>query len=220
MFLTLWVAANVYAVWYCIQTSIPIIFGSVYDWNDLYIGLSYLAGGFGVIAGGFIAGRLMDWNYKAVALKAGLSVDRVAGDDMRTFPIERARSRGAIILFSLFLPLLVGLGWSIHATAHPSIPLILQFIIGCISTIIHQCFNALLVDVFPEKPSTAAAAGNITRCGLAAAAVACVEPLISSIGFGWFFTLIGLLSGVTGIGAVVLLRKYGHEWRAHRLEGV
>ena len=215
-FLTLWVAANVYAVWYCIQTSIPLVFGPIYGWDGLSTGLSYLPGGFGVIAGGFVSGRLMDRNYKVVARKSGLVVDRVAGDDVADFPVELARSRGSVIHFAILLCTLVGYGWSIGKAAHPSIALILQFIIGAECTLIHQTFNALLVDVFPDKPSTAAAAGNITRCGLSAAAVACIQPLVKALGYGWFFTLVGLTSATTGVMAIVTLGTRGHGWRNRR----
>lgn len=216
-FLTLWVSATVYSVWYAIQASIPMIFGSTYHWNELWVGLSYLAGGSGVILGGFAAGKLMDRNYQYTAKRAGITIDRVAGDNMDSFPIERARSKGSIMLFAFYICALVGYGWCVSYTAHPSIPLILQFIIGAEGTIIHQSFNALLVDIFPQSPSIAAAAGNITRCSMAAAVVACVSPLIHVMGYGWFFTLLGFLSGFTGISAVKCLCSFGRKWRQTRL---
>ncbi|KAG7127131.1 Itaconate transport protein like [Verticillium longisporum] len=211
--LILWMAASVYTVWYCIQTSIPIIFGSLYGWNQLYVGLSYLAGGSGVIIGGFIGGRMMDANYKHVARQAGLQTDRVVGDDVYQFPLERARSRGSISLFVFSVAALVGLGWSVKYRVHPAVPLVFQFLIGAQGTITHQAFNALLVDIFPDKPSTAAAAGNITRCGMSAAAVACVNPLVKSLGYGWFFTMIGIISGSTGVAAILVLCRRGERWR-------
>ncbi|KAF3360592.1 hypothetical protein VDGD_20013 [Verticillium dahliae] len=211
--LILWMAASVYTVWYCIQTSIPIIFGSLYGWNQLYVGLSYLAGGSGVIIGGFIGGRMMDANYKHVARRAGLQTDRVVGDDVYQFPLERARSRGSISLFVFSVAALVGLGWSVEYRVHPAVPLVFQFLIGAQGTITHQAFNALLVDIFPDKPSTAAAAGNITRCGMSAAAVACVNPLVKSLGYGWFFTMIGIISGSTGVAAILVLCRRGERWR-------
>lgn len=37
--LILWMAASHNAVWHCIQTSIPLTFGSTYGYNDLFVGL-------------------------------------------------------------------------------------------------------------------------------------------------------------------------------------
>ncbi|KAH9887158.1 MFS general substrate transporter [Xylariomycetidae sp. FL2044] len=216
-FLTLWTAAVVYTVWYCVQTSILLIYGPIYHFSELEVGLSYLAGGFGVIAGGFVAGRLMDWNYRVVAAQHGLPVDKRRGDDMTRFPIEQARSRGSPLIFAFYLCEVVGLGWSVQHRAHCSVSLVLQFLIGAKGTIIHQSFNTLLVDVFPENPGTAAAAGNITRCGLSAAVVACIEPLVAAMGYGNFFTLVGLLSSLTGLASTWLLRRKGCGWREQRL---
>jgi predicted MFS family arabinose efflux permease len=218
-FLALWTAAVVYAVWYCIQTILPVTYGPIYQFNELEVGLSYLAGGTGVIAGGIIAGKLMDWNYRVIAGKHGLSINQSSGDDIRHFPIEEARSRGCYAIFALYLLEVVGLGWVIQYKVHCSVPLILQFLIGAHGTIIHQTFNALLVDIFPENASTAAAAGNITRCGLAAALVAAMQPLVSVIGHGFFFTLVGLLGSLSGILAIILLRLKGREWRRERNKG-
>ncbi|KAK8090908.1 hypothetical protein PG994_000413 [Apiospora phragmitis] len=100
--LVLFLAASPYSLWYLIQTSIPIIYGAAgYDFREIYVGLTYLAGGFGVIAGGFINGRLMDWNYRVVARQAELPVDKHSGDNMSKFPIERARSRGSMLILGV-----------------------------------------------------------------------------------------------------------------------
>jgi len=43
------------------------------------------------IVGSVIVGKLLNWNYARVAKSIGMSVDRKRGDDLRKFPIERAR---------------------------------------------------------------------------------------------------------------------------------
>jgi MFS family permease len=48
--LALWLSAFYYALWYCIQTSIPSTFkASPYSFNELQVGLAYLPGSVGVI---------------------------------------------------------------------------------------------------------------------------------------------------------------------------
>ena len=91
--LVLWMAGSPYAVWYAVQASIPTIYKDVYHFDELQIGLSYLTGGFGTVSGGYLNGKLMDWNYKAAARSIGHTIDKVSGDDMNDFPIERARAR-------------------------------------------------------------------------------------------------------------------------------
>lgn len=215
-FLILWMAAAPYAVWYCIQTSITIIYGEEYGYNDLVVGLCYLPGGAGVIVGGFVAGKLMDWNYTYTAKKAGLPVDRAAGDNILQFPIEMARSRGSFTTMVFSICALTGYGWAIRYHVHASVPLILQFFIGAKCTIVLQMFSALLVDMFPKTPGTAAASNNITRCAISAAAVAILQPSVDAIGRAWFFTLIGLIEGISGLVAVYIIQQWGQSWRQYR----
>ncbi|KAH9889618.1 major facilitator superfamily transporter [Xylariomycetidae sp. FL2044] len=214
-FLTLWLAASPYALWCCVQTSITPIYEQ-YGYNALEIGLCFLAGGAGIIAGGFVAGKLMDHNYQHVARGSGLRVDRVRGDDMARFPIEHARSRHSTRILLVSACAVAGYGWAVQMQAHAAAPLVLQFYMGCKCTTLHQTYSALIVDVFPDRPGTAAAANNITHCTLSAAAVAILNPLVGAIGYGWFFTLLALLDGISCIAAVWALRVWGMEWRNKR----
>ena len=215
-FLILWMAASPYAVWYCIQTSMPLIYGDKYGYNDLVVGLCYLPGGAGVILGGLLAGRMMDWNYKQTAEKNGWPVDRSRIEDISRFPIEKARSRGSIAMLVFSICVLTGYGWAVHNDVHVSVPLILQFLIGLKCTITLQTFSALLVDIFPSKAGTAGASNNLMRSVTSAVAVAILQPLVDAIGRGWFFTLIGLGDGLFGIVAVQFLKRWGQNWRRKR----
>ncbi|KAJ5901831.1 hypothetical protein N7495_002359 [Penicillium taxi] len=215
IFLILWIAASPYAVWYCIQTSIPIIFGNSYGFNDLFVGLCFLPGGVGVILAGLVTGRLMDWNYKHTAREIGHEAESDVLDRSQ-FPFEKARSRGSFSILAVSIALLIGYGWAVQLHVHPSIPLILQVLIGGKCTVLLQLFSALLVDIFPQRPGAAAAANNITRCALSAAAVAALQPLVEVIGYSWLFTLIALVDGGTSLLAVWTLRKWGSVWRQSR----
>lgn len=62
--LVLWLSSSPYAVWYCVQISIPLIY---YGFNELQIGLTYLAGATGVILGSYLNGKMMDRKYKFIA---------------------------------------------------------------------------------------------------------------------------------------------------------
>ncbi|CAG8961481.1 hypothetical protein HYFRA_00013933 [Hymenoscyphus fraxineus] len=71
-FTVLYLAASPYASWYSISSSIPLIYGTEYGFNGLLVGCCYLAGGGGILAGGLIAGKLMDWNYNFQSKWLGL----------------------------------------------------------------------------------------------------------------------------------------------------
>ena len=215
--LILWMAGSPYAVWYAVQASIPPIYKDTYDFNELQIGLSYLTGGFGTVSGGYLNGKLMDWNYKATARSIGHTIDKVSGDNLNHFPIERARARGSYYLLVVYTAALAGYGWSVQAHAHEAVPLILQYVLAALCTSFQQTFNALLVDIFPASPSTAAASGNITRCALSAIVVSVLQPLVDVMGRGWFFSVLAVLSGGGGLVADWLVKNKGMGWRRKRI---
>ena len=218
--LILWMAASPYAVWYCVQASIPSIYQDIYGFDELKIGLSFLTGGFGTVLGGFLNGKLMDYSYKVTARQIGHTIDRVSGDNLDNFPIERARARGSWILLLIYIGALAGYGWSVYARAHESVPLILQFMLAALCTAFQQTYNALLVDVFPESPSTAAASSNITRCLLSALGLATLQPLVNTMGRHWFFTMLAILSGGGGLLANWMMSAYGLKWRLQRISRI
>ncbi|POS75161.1 hypothetical protein DHEL01_v206447 [Diaporthe helianthi] len=225
-FIGLWLAASPYAVWYLIQASIPVIYGKDpggYGFKDVYVGLCYLTGGSGVIAGGFICGKMMDRNYKHVAKRAGFSTNKSDNHNIHDFPIEEARSRFSLLILAFSACVLVGFAWAVQLKVHPAVPLLLQFYLGAKCTVLHQIYSALVVDIFPEKPSTIArtntttsASNNIIRCGLSAAVVAALNPLVNTMGRGWFFTMVAFLDGGVCMVFVVILRRWGKRWRNQR----
>ena len=215
-FLVLWMHGSFYTVDYSLVAAVPDIYKSIYHFNELQIGLGYLPRGAGIVIGGYCVGKVMDHNYRVTAKKIGWTVNKVSGDDLINFPIERARSRGSSWLLIISTATLVGYGWAVSKHAHVSVALILQFVQGFWSTWFYTTYNTLLVDVFPESPSTAAAAASITRCAMAAAGVAVLQPLLDAAGRGWYFTLLGLWSGGFGAVAIWLIRRKGMQWRTGR----
>ena len=217
-FFALWIQGSFYLVDYTVVAAMPDIFKDIYHFNELQTGLTYVPRGVGIIAGGFCIGKIMDYNYKTVARKIDWNIDEVAGDDLQHFPIERARTRGSYFLLIISTAVLVGYGWAVTKQAHLAIVLILQFIQGSMGCCFYNTYNALLVDVFPESPSTAAAAASIVRCAMAAAGVAVLQPLLAALDRGWYFTILGIWSGGCGALAVLIIERKGMSWRTGRIE--
>ncbi|KAL2041705.1 hypothetical protein N7G274_005489 [Stereocaulon virgatum] len=214
--LVLSVSAIYYTVYYCVQASLPGIFVDVYGYNELQIGLCYLAMGIGVVMGGYANGKLLDKCYRATAKRNGLSIDSVRGDDMHHFPIEQARAMLAYPFMAICAITVIGYGWVLETRLNVSVPLILQWCIGFISTCLVQTFNTLLVDIHSANSSTAAASGNITRCALSAGGVAAMQPLLHILSRGWYFTLVGCLSAIGGAINVYMIKSWGQRWRRER----
>ena len=97
------------------------------------------------------------------------------------------------------------------AHAYESVPLFLQFVLAALCTCFQQTFNALLADIIPVSPSTAAASSDITRCTLSAVAVVVLRPLVDLMGLGWFFTLLACLSGGGGLATNWAINTHGMQ---------
>jgi MFS family permease len=213
----LWMIASSYGIYYTFQVVIPVIYADIYHYNQLQIGLVFLPGLAGMTIGGMIAGKLIDANYVKEARRQNIDVSRKEKIVLIDFPIERARYRMIIPFICVETALVAGYGWVVQRAVHPAIPIIMQFFICALSTLLSHTASALLVDVFPDVPSTAYASGQLARCGFSAASAAIVEPLLHAVGRGWYFTIFSLVTGLSCLGCVIVSRWKGMGWRRMRL---
>ncbi|KAK7947784.1 uncharacterized protein PG986_008670 [Apiospora aurea] len=132
--------------------------------------------------------------YRRTAREAGLPAD---GHGVDGFPVEKARIREMWIVHAVTHLSIAGLGWAVQYRAHPAVILVLQGVAGFVKSLLFSSFNTLLIDVHPDRPSTAAAAASLTRSGLSGIGLAILQPLADSLGWAWFFTLLALVVGVT-----------------------
>ncbi|KAK3955685.1 major facilitator superfamily domain-containing protein [Pseudoneurospora amorphoporcata] len=217
--LTLWVHGSFYTVDYSMVAAIPDIFKDIYGFNELHIGLAYLPRAVGIITGSYFTGRIMDYNYKTTALQNGQTINKATGEHLLHFPLEKARTKSSFWMLIISTCTVVGYGWAVSRSLHPALPLVMQFFQGFWGTFFYTTYSTLLVDSFPHSPSTAAATTSITRCAMAAAGVAILQPLLDATGRGWYFTIIGIWSGSFGAAAIAMLRWRGMKWRRARSPG-
>ena len=59
-------------------------------------------------------GRILNRDYRIVAKSHSLPVDLIRGDNLLTFPVEKARLRSAFIPIGVAAATFVGYGWSLH----------------------------------------------------------------------------------------------------------
>lgn len=190
-------------------------FKNIYGYNNLQIGLCYLPYGAGCFGAAIGQGYLLDWNYRRVARRLGVTIDRKRGDDLSQFPIEAVRIVPMCYFVAVGLIAMILYGWVLELKPSVAAPLCLHFIIGLCITGSFGILNTLIVDVSPEAPATAVAANNLVRCELGAAATAVIELMISAMGTGWSFTFLALLPTVCCpiLWAEV---RYGIQWREEK----
>lgn len=84
-------AGLLYVIYTCINASLSVLLIDVYGLNQWQAGLTYLPFGLGGVASTFFSGRVIDKAYRNFRSRKGLTTDRIAGDDLDDFPIEKAR---------------------------------------------------------------------------------------------------------------------------------
>lgn len=217
-FCTIWLHLSLYLVDYSYDAVLPELYQeNGYELFALHLSPAYLPRLVGIILGSYLTGKLMDHNYNDTlqTLHSAPTTRTVRSSfDLRDFPIEVARCRYVDYVLLVSTATTIAYGWAL--TSHPGVALILQFMQGMSGTHIYITTAALLADVFPEKPTSAAAVTSVARCITAAIGLTVLQPLLNTVGRPEYFKALGLWSGISGVLAVWLLRKRGMEWRRER----
>jgi hypothetical protein len=90
---------------------------------------------------------------------------------------------------------LVEYGLSVIAQTSAAVPLVLQFVFARLCTCFQQTFNALIVDIYPESPSTAAAYKQYYAMCIIGSTYNYLATSRGSYGIGWLFIFLTVLSG-------------------------
>lgn len=121
--ITLIFTGVMFAVNYTVSSTISSSFASAYPWlSETVLGLVYLPTGGGMIIGGTLTGKLLDWDYARIKKKTGHD------EHSPEFPKEYARLRTMPIYLIFFIVALVGWGWCIETRVNMAVPMVLQAI--------------------------------------------------------------------------------------------
>lgn len=96
-----------------------------------------------------------------------------------------------------------------------AVALVLQGLIGVDATPLLGVIYTLLVDLYPAQAVATQGAADLVRCWLGAISAAVIDYMLSSMGWGWSFTFIGLMT-VVAVPLVVLVYVRGPGWRKER----
>ncbi|WPG99433.1 Hypothetical protein R9X50_00224700 [Acrodontium crateriforme] len=213
--LLLFYNSMIYCAFYDVITSFPNLLEQIYGYNALQIGLCFLPFGIGSLFAPVGVGKLMDWNFRRTAQKAGLVIVKGKTNDLKDFPLERCRIEIALPLIIIGDIALLCYGWIMHMETNLAAPLVLQFIMGFTLTGGFNALSVMLIDLYPLAPATATAANNLVRCLMGAGATAVIDYMIDAMGRGWCFTFI---AAVVAFMSPVLwvLQRWGPKWREAR----
>ncbi|GIJ90376.1 hypothetical protein Asppvi_009330 [Aspergillus pseudoviridinutans] len=198
-----------------ISTSLTSLFKTIYDFNDVKIGLCFLPLGAGGVTASYTQGILTDWNYRRHAKRLGRIDPTGRWQDIHDFPIERARVEILPPLACLQCVGFIAYGWVLRYSQLVAGSLVLLFFLGYTGVATVNIMSVLLIDLYPHNPATATAATNLVRCLLGAGVTAGIDPLLHAVGYGWAFTFIGLIS-LLCIPPVIVVAVFGQRWRAEK----
>ncbi|PLB47674.1 MFS general substrate transporter [Aspergillus steynii IBT 23096] len=208
-------SGSIYASTYMVLSSMSSQLQSRYNLTTLQASLCYFSTGFGTMASVLLIGRLQDWNFHRHAHLAGIPISKDKQQDLSIFPVELARLQLALPSLLLSGITLIIYTWTLQKQTHLAVPLVFLFFQSFGGSCAYSCFNNLIMDLNREKPGTASAALNLSRCWMGAGGVAFVGPLNRVAGVGWM--------GVTIAGAwlvfspfVVWVVRSGPRWRAEK----
>jgi MFS family permease len=205
----------IYLVFILIAATLSTEFADIYHLTDLQLGLCYLPYGLGCCLASIVQGYILDTNYRRIARNIGFTIDYKRGDDLRNFPIEKARILPVFPILSTGIAAVICYGWVLQAETSLAGPLVLLFVVGLCVTGSFSILNTLIVDLYPEAPATAVAANNLVRCLFGAAGTAFIESMLRAMGRGWTYTFWALVLVVFSPVLWVLIVR-GPRWREER----
>jgi predicted MFS family arabinose efflux permease len=90
--------------------------------------------------------------------------------------------------------------------------MIANFFFGVGSMLIFTLATTMLTEFLPQRASTGIAVNNFIRNIFSFAGAVAAVPIINAIGNGWLFTILGLVSLISGCVVVWAMRKWGANW--------
>ncbi|KAF1972762.1 MFS general substrate transporter [Bimuria novae-zelandiae CBS 107.79] len=208
--LTVYYASITFGSLYCLNISITASFSAPpYSFKTIIVGLLYIPGSMGYILASVFGGKWIDKIMHREARKAG-RYD--ASGKLVLRPEDRMREN-AWIAAVLWPGALLWYGWTVQHGVIWIVPMIANFFFGVGSMLIFSLSSTMLTEFMPKRASAGIAINNFVRniCSFTGAVVA--EPIIRAIGNGWFMTILGVWSLVTGLMVVWAMGRFGPRWR-------
>ncbi|KAK2033576.1 MFS general substrate transporter [Colletotrichum zoysiae] len=220
--ITLTFTGVVYAVNNTVVTTVASSFARVYPWlPETALGLCYLPTGLGMVVGGTLTGKFLDWDYARIKRRveeeeAGAFSDGGGGGGGGVFfPKEYARLRTMPVLLVLFSGSVVAWGFCVDRGVHIAVPLMLQVLLGYTSIAILNTTMTLMIDILQTRSSAATACTNLVRCLLAALLVGLIDRMTSALRISWSYVLLGGVCALL-LPLMYIEMKVGPKWRLKR----
>ncbi|SCU77433.1 LANO_0A00364g1_1 [Lachancea nothofagi CBS 11611] len=222
--LVLCVAGMQFTIYSCQLTVLSSSLENYYGLSVGKVGLCYLPSGICTLIGIVSSGRILNWNYerrfaqheKTIEEMKTKLMEKYYGDvslvdaailtkNKYGFNIYRARLEVGVVPMLFSFGGFIAFGWCLGARTHLALVLFFSGFSSLCSSGIIACTTTLMVDLHPEKTSSAAACLNLCRCLLAAAFIAALDAMIDKMTIGGAFTFMVGVSALLTIGMVFVV---------------
>ena len=113
----------------------------------------------------------------------------------------------------IFPGALLWYGWTAEKGIIWIVPMIANFFFGVGSMIIFGLVTTMLTEFMPGRSSSGVAVNNFVRNIFSCVGGVIAEPIITAIGNGWLFTILGLLCWISSFAVIWSMRRFGPRWR-------
>ncbi|RMJ22061.1 multidrug resistance transporter, partial [Aspergillus sp. HF37] len=187
--LTVYYASITFGSLYVLNVSVEHTFGQdPYNYSTIIVGLLYIPNSLGYVVASIFGGRWMDKIMQREARKANRYDEH---GNLIYRPEDRMRENawlGALMYPSA----LIWYGWTAENGIFWLVPMIANFFFGMGSMIIFSMATTMLTEFMPKKSSTGVALNNFVRNIFSCVGSLVTAPIITAIGNGWIFTILGL----------------------------
>ncbi|KAJ5814771.1 hypothetical protein N7474_006548 [Penicillium riverlandense] len=207
--LTVYYASITFGSLYVLNVSVQDTFEkSPYGYSTIIVGCLYIPNSLGYMVTSIFGGRWMDNIMQREAKKAN-RYDEYGKLIYR--PEDRMRENAWLGAF-LYPAALIWYGWTADKGVIWIVPMIANFFFGMGSMLIFAMVTTMLTEFMPKKSSEGVALNNFMRNIFSCVGSFVTAPIISAIGNGWLFTILGIVSFVSS-SVILAMRIYGPRWR-------
>ncbi|CAI7580333.1 unnamed protein product [Penicillium crustosum] len=207
--LSVYYASVAFGSLYVLNISVEHTFAQEpYNFSTIIVGLLYIPNSLGYMVTSIFGGKWMDSIMQREARKAN-RYDEKGRLVLR--PEDRMRENAWLGAF-MYPAALIWYGWAAEKGVFWLVPMIANFFFGMGSMLIFSMVTTMLTEFMPKKSSEGVALNNFMRNIFSCVGSVVTAPIISGIGNGWLFTILGLISFACS-SVIFLMRVNGPKWR-------
>ncbi|SPN97406.1 related to dityrosine transporter [Cephalotrichum gorgonifer] len=180
-----------------------------YSFSIIVVGVFYIPPSLGYGLSSAFGGRWIDRIMIRQAEKAG----RYDESGKLVFLPEDRFAENAWIAGTVYPLALIFYGWTIQKGLHWAVPAVGTFLFGLASMLVFSLSTTALTEFMPGRGAEGVAVNNFVRNIFSCIGAIVAEPIISALGHGWTFTILGLATLVLSLLTVCMVKMFGKRWR-------